>query len=202
MTVYRQLGADMRDGLKNIYQQISSASAEAGERRTTTDALFTEASDQLREVVRATEEAAMNILAIIEKQQDKTREAAEIIRGAADRLNEDEKEKLLAINADLEQDLSSALTALSFQDLTGQRVRRVVAALEAIEKSVVELYVSSGLMLERADEDPEKDIEEMRAEAKEAMESFRERGGSELKGPDRDGKSQKAIDDMLAQLGL
>ena len=200
MTVYKQLSEDMRNGLKDIYKQISSASSEAANHRATPDELFNEASDQLREVVRATEEAAMSIMDIIEKQEEKTREAAEIIRAASPRLEGGEKERLLALNEDLQKDLSKVLSALSFQDLTGQRVKKVAQALEGIEKSVVDLYVSSGLMLEGAEKDPEKDAKTLELEAKGAMEEFQK--SSELKGPDRNGKTQAAIDDILAQLGL
>ncbi|MDE5831855.1 MAG: protein phosphatase CheZ [Desulfovibrio sp.] len=202
MTVYKQLSEDMRDGLKDIYRQISSASAEAADKSASPDALFAEASDQLREVARATEEAAMRIMDIIEKQEEKSREASEIIKGAAARLNEGERDRLLALNAELQKDLTAVLTALAFQDLTGQRIRKVVKALEGIEKSVIDLYVSSGLMIEGAEKNPEKDASTLQAEAREAMQNFREHKTSELKGPDRNGKTQSDIDDMLAQLGL
>lgn len=200
MTVYKQLSEDMREGLRDIYKKLSSASSEASNRRASTDALFSEASDQLREVARATEEAAMSIMDIIEKQEEKAREAADIIRQATARLEDQQKDRLLALNNDLQKDLSAVLTALSFQDLTGQRIKRVVRALEGIEKSVIDLYVSSGLMLEGAEKDPEKDAKTLELEAKEAMDNFQKT--SELKGPDRNGKTQAAIDDMLAQLGL
>ena len=46
-TVYRQLSTDMRQGLKDIYQQISTASSDQASPVPETDALFHEASDQL-----------------------------------------------------------------------------------------------------------------------------------------------------------
>ena len=79
-----------------------------------------------------------------------------------------------------------------------------MAALNAIEDSVVQLYISSGLIMEGAERDPAKDSDTLQAEAQKAVDDFREnrKAGSELKGPDKDGISQNAIDDMLAQLGL
>ncbi len=202
--IYRQLSVDMRDGLKNIYQQITTASAESGTRQNNTDALFTEASDQLDEVVKATENAAMSIMEVVENQLELARESAGILAdlaasgGAADKLA-----RLEAINAKLEADLTQVLTALSFQDITGQRIKKVVSTLNAIEDSVVQLYLSSGLVMEGAEKEPGRDAGELRKEVESAVAAFREnRGASKLKGPDKNGVSQSAIDDMLAQLGL
>ena len=199
--VYRQLSEEMRDGLKHIYKRISSA-AEDTEGARTAGALFQEASEQLREIAKTTEEAAMSLLSIVEKQGLRAAETGEILRRVAPALDKADAERLAAMNDELKSDLSAALTALSFQDLTGQRLKKASEALAAIEKSVVELYVSSGLMLEGAEKDPQKDARALREEAKEAMSAFGESKPSRLRGPDRNGKSQSASDDMLAQLGL
>lgn len=203
--IYKQLSEDMRDGLKNIYQQISTASSESDEQAKPTAALFTEASAQLGEVVKDTESAAMNIMEIVEKQFELATESTTLLASLRKKLGDDEDlARLSIINSQLGQDLTSVLTALSFQDITGQRIRKVVNALNAIESSVVELYLSSGLVMEAAEKDPDKDAKELQAEAKKAVEDFRDnrKHHSELKGPDKNGVSQKAIDDMLAQLGL
>lgn len=202
MTVYKQLSADMRDGLKNIYQQISTASnADLPPR---TDLLFTEASDQLDEVVKTTEQAAMTIMEVVEKQLELTQESSELIERLKKKNDAADLARLAEINAGLQDDLTSVITALSFQDLTGQRIKKVVAALNSIETSVVELYLSSGLVMDGAEKDPQKDAQTLQAEAQQAMRDFSEKRKvvSELKGPDKNGVSQSAIDDMLAQLGL
>lgn len=96
------------------------------------------------------------------------------------------------------------MTALSFQDITGQRIKRVVAALNKIENSVVELYVASGLIMDGAEKNPDKDALALQSEARKAVEDFRQnrKVASTLKGPDKDSVSQGAIDDLLAQLGM
>lgn len=200
--VYRQLSEGMRNGLKDIYHQVSSASDAVKKNDHGANALFSEASDQLREVVRTTEEAAMNIMAIVEKQQEKMLERREFFKGIIPRLSAEEVEKITELNSSLEHDLVEVLTALSFQDLAGQRIKKVSEALNAIEKSVLELYLSSGLMLEGAEKDPAKDVETLQAEAQQAIDNFRGQKNSQLKGPDANGIPQGAIDDMLAQLGL
>lgn len=203
--VYRQLSADMRQGLKDIYQQISTASAAEGA-APATDALFHEASAQLHEVLRDTEAAAMSIMEIVEKHLELQAESAGLIAAAGEAAG---MARLAAINDELGTDLTTLLTTLSFQDITGQRIKKVVTALNGIERQVVDLYVASGLVMDGAEKDPAKDAQTLQDEARQAVADFREsrkqpeaKGGSELKGPDKNGVSQAAIDDMLAQLGF
>lgn len=203
--VYKQLSTEMRQGLKDIYQQISTASSDQATPVPDTDALFHEASDQLGEVLKATETATMSIMEIVEKHLDLQAESAELLAAVREGVaTESQKLRLSEINNQLGDDLTSLLTSLSFQDITGQRIKRVVAALNKIESSVVELYVSSGLIMEGAEKDPAKDTQALQDEARKAVEDFRQnrKVSSELKGPDKDGVSQDAIDDMLAQLGM
>ena len=173
-TVYKQLSTDMRQGLKDIYQQISTASSDQASPVPETDALFHEASDA-------------ELLAAVRE-------------GTA---TESQKVRLAEINSQLGDDLTSLLTTLSFQDITGQRIKRVVAALNKIENSVVELYVSSGLIMDGAEKDPAKNAQALKEEASKAVEDFRQNRKvvSSLNGP-QEGVSQGAIDDMLAQLGM
>lgn len=196
--IYRELGAEMRQGLKQIYQQISTAT-ESGN---TTEALFEEASDQLHEVVKATETAAMDIMEIVEKLLDKAAANLSRLDDLAARYGDDpDLAALRASENEQVNDLTKVLTALSFQDITGQRIKTVLGVLSGIERSVVDLYLSSGVAMAVADRNPEKDAGEIREEAKKAVEAFRQ-GGSQLKGPDANAISQQGIDDMLAQLGL
>ena len=207
-TVYKQVSADIRKGLRDIYQQISTASKEqeqpqpAGQQPRE---LFLEASSQLTEVLKATETATMHIMEIVERNlelQERNTELLEKLRSGENTALH--TATLAENNQKLGDDLTTLLTTLSFQDITGQRIKRVVAALEQIETMVVELYVSSGLMMEGAEKDPQKDVAELQSEAKQAMQEFRNgrQVRSELKGPDANGVSQNAIDDMLSQLGL
>lgn len=200
-SIYRQLNNEMLQGLKNICQQAARVS----EGTRYTDALFNEANDQLDEVVKTTESAAMNIMEIVEKQDTLAQESANLIRELGNGPDAAKLRRLEEINQDLRKDLVTLLTTLSFQDIAGQRIKKVVSALHSIEGSVLELYLASGLMLEAAERQPEKDAEALAAEARKAVENFRENrsaAGPALKGPDKNGASQAAIDDMLAQLGL
>ncbi|MCR4665994.1 MAG: protein phosphatase CheZ [Desulfovibrio sp.] len=205
--IYKKLSDDMRQGLKDIYQQISTASHEEGlSAEPDARALFREATSQLGEVLKSTEEAATNILEIVERNEANQEEAAALIEKlSATKDGSEELGRLSEINTRLSEDLTNLTLQLSFQDLTGQRIKRVVSALNRIEDTVVNLYVTSGLIMEGAENDPHKDVETLKADAEKAMEDFkqgRQKMASELKGPDTNGISQKVIDDMLAQLGM
>lgn len=202
--IYKELSADMRDSLKQIYRQIASASTEEDSVAAKSEALFTEASDQLNEVVKATENAAMDIMDIVEKQLEQTEADGELLKELDGKIPAKTLARLRQSNARLAADLTSVLTALSFQDITGQRIKKVMSALAAIENSVVDLYLSSGLAMDAAEKNPGKSAQAIKSDTRKAMEEYAEgkKSASELKGPASTPVSQRAIDDMLAQLGL
>lgn len=204
-TVYRQLSAEMREGLKDIYQQISTASQNKPLADSGTDALFHEATAQLAEVLKATESATMSIMEVVERHLDLQAQNVELLAAVREGSASQVQISLLEENnARLGDDLTGLLTDLSFQDITGQRIKRVVTALNKIENTVVELYISSGLIMDGAEKNPQRNAESLQTEARQAVEEFREqrKKSDSLKGPDKEGVSQSAIDDMLSQLGM
>ncbi|NLY40339.1 MAG: protein phosphatase CheZ [Desulfovibrionales bacterium] len=191
---YRSISTDLQDGLRNIYQEINAAasnetglvSVESSE----ADEMFSEASRQLREILQTTEKATENIMTVVEKHLEQTEQNLVVL----DKLEPSPAVDQLRANAQtLNTDLIEIMTALSFQDLTGQRIKRIVTALQQIEKVVFELYMSTGLSLKAMAEHPEKSVDEIR-------ETSRARA-SELKGP-QSAASQTDVDDLLSQLGL
>ena len=200
--VYKQISTEMRQGLKDIFERISTASRGQPLPPPNPDALFLEASSQLDEVLKDTESATMIIMEIVERhldlQEQNATQLADLRSNGADAAA---IAGLEAYNQSLGEDLTAVLTALSFQDITGQRIKKVVSALNQIETMVVELYVSSGLILDGAEKDPSKNVQELQDEARKAVKEFNQ-GRSDLKGPDKAGATQGTIDDMLSQLGL
>ncbi len=193
---YRRLNHEMMSGLQDIYQQIHQAKEpDAGILdKNESEQLFNEASKQLDEIMTTTEEAASQILNIIERQQDMAPENAELLRLASERrLNREEVARLFELNELVDKDLTDILTALSFQDLTGQRIKKIVATLKTIESKAFELVMSTGLAMKAHAKEPGKDMETIQTEAK--------RKASELKGPTLDA-NQKNVDDLLAEPGL
>ena len=200
--VYKQISSEMRQGLKDIFQRVSAASKGQPLPPPNPDALFLEASSQLDEVLKDTETATMSIMEIVERQLDFQEQNDGIL--SALRNEAEDPARIIQLetnNFRLGKDLTNLMTTLSFQDITGQRIKRVVSALNQIEALVVELYVSSGLLLEAAEKDPTKNVQELQDEARQAVKEFNQ-VRSDLKGPDKAGVSQGAIDDMLSQLGL
>ncbi|MEG6505057.1 protein phosphatase CheZ [Nitratidesulfovibrio sp. 1201_IL3209] len=200
---YRRISDDMRGGLQTIYREISTAAKpgaqEAPEdaqpvQREDADRLFNEASRQLDEILVTTQEATESIMDVVEVQIERQKEAAvllEAVRAGAG--VERALERMVQINTELGEGLVEILTTLGFQDLTGQRIKKIIEALRTIESTVVELYLSTGLLIRAREETPEKDISQIEAETRQVV--------SELKGPQR-GVSQENVDDLLAQLGL
>ena len=202
--VYRQIGEEMQKGLKNIYHQITATATAEGSDRQNPKALFTEASSQVAELVKATQAAAMNIMDLVEEQAKNAEAAGEIIRELKKEGPQSARlAELEEYNASLVTALEQVLTALSFQDITGQRLRKVTDALKHIESSVLELYLASGLALEVAAQQENGDAEAVNEEAWQMVENFRETGHvkSQLKGPDNNAMSQESIDRLLAELG-
>lgn len=205
---HKRLNKDMLNGLHSIYKEItqvatdSSGAAPAGAPASAAEAtaIFHEASRQLEEIMQTTLEAADSIMNNAEALQESQAslvalvdaiQAGELDPKALGQLAELTREDMQSVNAIVE--------ALSFQDLTGQRIKKVVKALGAIHQIVVETYVSAGLMLKKGDEAAEKDFETIARESK--RQALDVAAGSELKGPSVDA-SQKDVDDLLAQLGL
>lgn len=200
---YRRISDDMRGGLQTIYREIASASEPGASdtpdgvqpvEREDANRLFNEASRQLDEILVTTQEATESIMDVVEVQIERQKEVAvllEAVRAGAG--VERALERIVRINAELGEGLVEILTTLGFQDLTGQRIKKIIEALRTIESTVVELYLSTGLLIRAREETPEKDISQIEAETRQVV--------SKLKGPQR-GSSQENVDDLLAQLGL
>ena len=200
---YRQINEEMRHGLRGIYQEIASVAKEDGQEpgvdSSKTQKLFSDATRQLEEIMQTTLEATEKIMETVETLLEQQEEAGAII--AALSVPEKEEKSLARLdelNQTLNGSLTNIITELSFQDLTGQRLKKVVAAISSIRETVFDLYVSTGLMMKTREETPEKDLTEIAEETRRKVAEIR---NSELKGPSMD-SSQQNVDDLLASLGL
>ncbi len=86
------------------------------------------------------------------------------------------------------------LEPLSFQDLVGQRIQRIIRLVKSMEIRIEDLIISFGIKLQKYKEDPTRSFEELHRE----VEQYK----SELKGPQKDGEGleQAEIDNLLASL--
>lgn len=205
---HKRLNQDMLQGMHKIYREIAKVAASGqkddGHPKSAEEAtaFFHEASRQLDEIMTTTMKAADDIMSWAENIQERQQSLSRYLDylasgGQCDHESVAELKNKLAQNT---EDITSIVVALSFQDLTGQRIKKVVQALGLIHQIVVETYVTASLMIKKSQEDPEKDFKEIAAESKKQAATAAGKG-SELKGPTL-GASQKDVDALLAQLGL
>ena len=196
---HQRLNQEMREGLQDIYKEINKAAkTENGHTphgdRQQADLLFQEAAQQLDKILQTTESATTEIMDIVEKHMDlQARAASDLDALEKGQAAPEAIARLREGNAALGDDLMRIMTTLSFQDLTGQRIKRIIEAIKKVEQIVLDLYLSTGLQMKAWAEEPEKDIQVLQAEAKQKV--------TELKGPQTKVK-QGEVDDLLAQLGL
>jgi len=165
-----------------------------------------EASNQLECINETLEESTMKIMDINEEQ-------TEIASGRIKILNSFLKEKVRddAVDINLvdviqvikdqvdvlkmiEERSLKMIEPLSFQDLVGQRIQRIIKLVRSMENRIEELIVSFGIKLKKHKQDPTRSYEELSKDVNKYL--------NELKGPQRsgDGLNQNAIDDILESL--
>jgi chemotaxis protein CheZ len=91
--------------------------------------------------------------------------------------------------------LSMSMTEpLSFQDLVGQRIQKIIRLVNSMETRIKDMIISFGIKFQKHKEDPSRSFEELRKD----VEQYK----SELKGPQNKGEGlkQSEIDDLLATL--
>lgn len=193
---YRAISTDLQEGLKSIYKEINAATVNCSPVPTAApvaDEMFSEASTQLGAILQTTEKATESIMALVEKHLDQNDRALALLDSLGAAGDRPEISELRAGADALGADLMEIMTTLSFQDLTGQRIKRIVTALQQIEKVVFELYMATGLSMKAMEQNPEQSVEEIRQASKARA--------TQLKGPQA-GASQTDVDDLLSQLGL
>lgn len=104
------------------------------------------ASLQLSEITKATEAATHSVMGQVERvldNQDLLLHHIEAIEKGVDLTKE--VGELKQITADNKEILLDIITGLSFQDLTGQKIKTIICLIEEIEKRIIHLIVTFGL---------------------------------------------------------
>ncbi|MFO7818510.1 MAG: protein phosphatase CheZ [Thermodesulfobacteriota bacterium] len=193
---YRNLSTEMQSGLGDIYKEISAATSGDNGTLSSSEAqqLFSEASDQLDEILNSTEKATEEIMTIVEKYLDKTEESGRQLEDLKNGCGgPDALDKLIQGNRELNQDMLTLMTNLSFQDITGQRIKKIVDVLRKVETTIFDLYMTTGISIKDKYKNPDKDFQTIKNESSRKV--------SELKGPQKD-INQSDVDDLLSQLGM
>jgi len=162
--------------LENLGNFIHSAKAEIAALRPdeVKEQFLTAAGDELDAIVEATAEATNGIM-----------DATEIVEGVMSGLEGEQAERLMDATTRIYE-------ACSFQDITGQRITKVVKALHGIEEKVDALVAAFGDEIEKYKKANPKE-EDSGADKPITDEDLLE--GPQLAG---DGKSQDEIDALLA----
>lgn len=162
--------------LENLGNFIHSAKAEIAALRPdeVKEQFLTAAGDELDAIVEATAEATNGIM-----------DATEIVEGVMSGLEGEQAERLMDATTRIYE-------ACSFQDITGQRITKVVKALHGIEEKVDALVAAFGDEIEKYKKANPKE-EDSGADKPISDEDLLE--GPQLAG---DGKSQDEIDALLA----
>lgn len=195
---YKRLNEEMLQGLQHIYREINQAArtengSHAEEEKQQADQFFQEAAQQLDKILETTEKATTEIMDIVEKHLDLQAENDALLEKMQASGDAAAVERLREVNGVLGEDLMRIMTTLSFQDLTGQRIKRIIEAIKKVEQIVFDLYLSTGIQLKAREQAPDRSISELKAEASQKV--------SELKGP-QSKTNQGDVDDLLSQLGL
>lgn len=165
-----------------------------------------EASIQLEGINETLEESTMKIMDINEEQTEIAGRHLKVLETLLEKKSAGEKADITLEDAIkiikeqvevlkmIEERSLKMMEPLSFQDLVGQRIQRIIKLVRSMENRIEEMIVSFGIRLKKHKEDPSKSYEEMNKDVALYM--------SELKGPQRagEGLNQEAIDDMLANL--
>ncbi|MGD9160930.1 MAG: protein phosphatase CheZ [Desulfobacteraceae bacterium] len=168
-----------------------------------------EASNQLEGINETLEESTMRIMDINDEQMDAANTRCKELEQFIEKRSEGEGDLAIGISLEeamdaleaqmeflkeVEQRSLNMMEPLSFQDLVGQRIQKIISLVRSMEIKIEELIVSFGIKLKKYKEDPEITYEELNKDVDEFM--------YELKGPQRSGEGldQTAIDDLLNSL--
>lgn len=138
--IQRILSGEVIAGIESIYLELSSTRKDlaTGWSKDSLN-LLSETDNILDGVVQATERATLKILDHLESIQEGIRQIRQDIEGG---LGAQTGRKLDRID----KLLIDTMTELSFQDLTGQQVRRVVQSLQKVEKVISEVYSTTEII--------------------------------------------------------
>ncbi len=188
---YKELALEMKAGLDGVYNTISEFKETLGHLHDSTQKAnnaFQEASDQLDAIVRSTEQATDQIMDLTEKNQKRMQK----IRAILEDIEDNEKAaRIMQLLDEADADSMGIVAACSFQDITGQRIKKVVSAMKSIEDKLLTLLVSAGVKMKGREEG--KDSASVNEDTRKAIDL--------LKGP-QEGVSQDSVDSLLEDLGL
>ena len=145
-----------------------------------------ESDSILDQIMQMTEKATLKILEFLETMQEELREVFRAVKNQTE-------SNLIAKLTRLDALILETMTELSFQDLTGQQIKRVVGSLKKVEDIVFSVYVTSEIMKKSKEQSPDKDVEEIKEQARGLASNVKSKKSL---------VDQEGVDKLLEQLGL
>jgi len=187
---YKGLSDDVVEGIGKIYSEIFSAKQEIQVNKFLIEGTLQTIGESqfiLDNVLEITEISTLKIMDVVESIQDNIERAGSIIEELGD-------SKLNTIFKEIDKRLTEILTLLSFQDITGQKIKKLIESIKKIEEIAFELYLGSEIFKKAKAEGFERSYEELREEVKKQVEIMKKKKPEIV--------DQKAIDELLESLDL
>jgi len=192
---YKDISLQMQGELGRLAEYINiirGSMINVGVQARYTSEKIPEATLELSGINDVTKEATDRVLLLTEKVLDGQERLSEkfdgIKAGAEADSDSGSFQEVEAILAENKEALISILAALSFQDMTGQRIRKIIGVVGEVQKRILEILLALGAKLEESEGDPDGRSIEMLDRLREMKEE------TDLK--------QDVVDDILKDLGL
>ena len=182
---HRGVNDEVITGIENIFSEITSFHKKLSASSNTSVGLLDGSTSLLDEIISSTERATLNILDHIDRMQTTVQEARCLVNGG------NGLSKTTKLD-DMESILTDIMTELSFQDLTGQKIQMVIKSLKRVEELVYNVHLTAEALRKTKEKSPNKDIEELKVEAREIVEDFKHKGAMD----------QNDIDAIFEEYGL
>jgi len=184
---YRSVNTDVIDGIGNIYSEIKAVKKSlVGSVPGESVYLLHQSDSILDGIIKATESATLKILDHLENLQEQINDVKRLIE------TEDKAAARSKLD-NLDGIILDTMTELSFQDLTGQQIRRVVQSLKKVEEIVFDVYVTSEVLKKSKELSPDKDIDQIREETRDLIDSVKH---------EKQRIDQNGVDSLLEELGM
>ncbi len=148
-------------------------------------------SQHLTSILTATEEAANNIMDLTDKVQESQVKIREKFKNIIEDFKKQEEglvesvNELEAMSNENDEDLGKIVTSLSFQDLTGQKLKKVVKLQGEVEYKLISILFDFGIKLKKEENPDDANIKK----GEEMLEL--------LKGEQKESVNQEDVDQLL-----
>ncbi len=187
----RKMYAELGELARNIEVAVRKSRVDVPIASTT--AQLPKATEHLSDLTRLTEDGTHRVMELTEKIQDNRFEVVKALDDVRTLLNgqgAEAQDKIAAVKALLVGDdarLLDIMTALSFQDLVGQRINKIITILEDVEHKLLEMVVVFGVRQEG-------EADGVNGRAEEMLKQLEASKATALK--------QDLVDDILAEFGF